>query len=318
MRASCRRSKSYSSEHGGRSLLWSTAFLSEFHCDRLVVIGVGLIGGSVAAALRRAGRVRRIVGVGRGRANIERALELGVIDEAIDDIAVAVKGADIVLLAVPVQQNARVLAQLAASLAAQTLVTDAGSTKRNFVADVRRLLSSHLSHVVPGHPVAGAELTGVDAANSELFVDRNVVLTPLPENDAGAIDRIESMWKACGARVSRMSCGHHDQVFAAVSHLPHMLAYTLVHMIATRSDAQELFSFAAGGFRDFTRIASSSPEMWRDIALANREALLVDIASYQQQLGQLADLIRNADAEQLGQIFKTARNARNAWLQQDS
>src|SRR5258705_461363 len=220
MRASCRRSRSFSSEHGGRSLLWSTAFLSEFHCDRLVVIGVGLIGGSVAAALRRAGRVRRIVGVGRGRANIERALELGVIDEAIDDIAVAVKGADIVLLAVPVRQNARVLAQLAASLAAQTLVTDAGSTKMNFVADARRLLSSHLSHVVPGHPVAGAELTGVDAANSELFVDRNVVLTPLPENDAGAIDRIESMWKACGARVSRMSCGHHDQVFAAVSHLP--------------------------------------------------------------------------------------------------
>lgn len=318
MRASCRRSRSYSSEHGGRSLLWSTAFLSEFHCDRLVVIGVGLIGGSVAAALRRARRVRRIVGVGRGRANIVRALELGVIDEAIDDIAVAVKDADIVLLAVPVRQSYRVLAQLAASLAAQTLVTDAGSTKRNFVADVRRLLTSHLSHVVPGHPIAGAELTGVDAANSELFVDRNVVLTPLPENDAGAIDRIESMWKACGARVSRMSSGHHDQVFAAVSHLPHMLAYTLVHMIATRSDAQELFSFAAGGFRDFTRIASSSPEMWRDIALANREALLVDIASYQQQLGQLADLIRNADAEQVGQIFKAARNARNVWLQQDS
>ena len=292
--------------------------MSHFHCDRLVIIGVGLIGGSVAAALRSAGRVRRIVGVGRGRANIERALELRVIDEAIEDIAVAVTGADIVLLAVPVQQNDRVLAQLAASLAAQTLVTDAGSTKRNFVAAVRRLLPSHLSHVIPAHPIAGAELTGVDAASSGLFVDRNVVLTPLPENQAGAIDRIESMWKACGARVSRMSCVHHDQVFSAVSHLPHMLAYTLVHMIATRPDAQELFSFAAGGFRDFTRIASSSPEMWRDIALANREALLADIASYQQQLGQLVELIRNADAEQLGQIFETARNARNAWLRQDS
>jgi prephenate dehydrogenase len=145
-----------------------------------------------------------------------------------------------------------------------------------------------------------------------------VVLTPLPENDAGAVDRIESMWKACGAHVSRMSSAHHDEVFSAVSHLPHVLAYALVHMIATRSDAQELFSFAAGGFRDFTRIASSSPEMWRDIALANREALLTDIARYQQQLGNLSELIRNADADRLVQVFEAARGARDAWLRQDS
>lgn len=292
--------------------------MSDFSCDRLVVIGVGLIGGSVAAALRRAGKVRRIVGVGRGSANIERALELRVIDEANDDISAAVRGADIVLLAVPVRQNDRVLAKLAGTVAADTLVTDAGSTKMDYVAAVRRLLPSHLAKVVPAHPIAGAELTGVDAANSGLFVDRNVVLTPLSETDPRAADRIESMWKACGARVSRMSPQHHDQVFSAVSHLPHMLAYTLVHMIATRSGAQELFSFAAGGFRDFTRIASSSPEMWRDIAAANRDALLADISSYQQQLAHLADLIRDADTEQLGTIFETARNARNAWLRHDS
>lgn len=292
--------------------------MSDFNCDRLVVIGVGLIGGSVAAALRRAGKVRRIVGVGRGSANIERALELRVIDEASGDIPAAVRGADIVLLAVPVQQNDRVLAKLAGTVAAETLVTDAGSTKMDYVAAVRRLLPSHLANVVPAHPIAGAELTGVDAANAGLFVDRNVVLTPLPETHPGSADRIESMWKACGARVSRMSPQHHDQVFSAVSHLPHMLAYTLVHMIATRPGAQELFSFAAGGFRDFTRIASSSPEMWRDIAAANRDALLADISSYQQQLAHLADLIRDSDAEQLGKIFETARNARNAWLRQDS
>lgn len=292
--------------------------LSEFSCNKLVVVGVGLIGGSVAAALRRAGRVRRVVGVGRGRANIERALELKVIDEASDDIAVAVQGADLVLLAVPVQQNDHVLAQLAGSLSAQTLVTDAGSTKMDYVAAVRRLLPALLAHVVPAHPIAGAELTGVDAAHPGLFVDKNVVLTPLPENNNQAVDRIESMWKACGARVSRMSPEHHDRVFSAVSHLPHMLAYTLVHMIATRPDAQELFSFAAGGFRDFTRIASSSPEMWRDIASTNRAALLADIETYQQQLTHLAGLIRDADAEQLGKIFETARNARNAWLRQDS
>lgn len=292
--------------------------LSEFSCNKLVVVGVGLIGGSVAAALRRAGRVRRVVGVGRGRANIERALELKVIDEASDDIAVAVQGADLVLLAVPVQQNDHVLAQLAGSLSAQTLVTDAGSTKMDYVAAVRRLLPALLAHVVPAHPIAGAELTGVDAAHPGLFVDKNVVLTPLPENHVQAVDRIESMWKACGARVSRMSPEHHDRVFSAVSHLPHMLAYTLVHMIATRPDAKELFSFAAGGFRDFTRIASSSPEMWRDIASTNRAALLADIETYQQQLTHLAGLIRDADAEQLGKIFETARNARNAWLRQDS
>ena len=292
--------------------------LSEFSCNKLVVVGVGLIGGSVAAALRRAGKVRRIVGVGRGRANIERALELKVIDEASDDVAVAVRGADLVLLAVPVQQNDHVLAQLAGSLSSDTLVTDAGSTKMDYVAAVRRLLPALLAHVVPAHPIAGAELTGVSAAQAGLFVDKKVVLTPLPENNIQAVDSIESMWKACGARVSRMSPEHHDRVFSAVSHLPHMLAYTLVHMIATRPDAQELFNFAAGGFRDFTRISSSSPEMWRDIASTNRAALLADIETYQQELTHLAGLIRDADAEQLGKIFETARNARNAWLRQDS
>lgn len=292
--------------------------MSAFSCNQLTIIGVGLIGGSVAAALRRAGKVRHIVGVGRGRANIERALELRIIDQASDDIAAASREADIVLLAVPVQQNDRILSRLAGAVAAQTLVTDAGSTKMDYVDAVRRLLPLHLARVVPAHPIAGAEMTGVDSANPGLFVDRNVVLTPLPENHAEALDRIESMWIACGARVSRMSPAQHDRVFAAVSHLPHMLAYTLVHMIATRADARELFKFAAGGFRDFTRIASSSPEMWRDIALSNREALLADITAYQEQLAQLAQFIRDADAEQLGRIFETARAARNAWLQQDS
>lgn len=291
--------------------------MNKFNCNKLVVIGVGLIGGSVAAALRRANSVRRIVGVGRGQANIQRALDLNVIDEASDDVATAVKDADIVLLAIPVRQNEKVLAQLAKSLNGHTLVTDAGSTKLDYVAAVRRLMAPHLRLVVPAHPIAGAELTGVDAAHSELFVNKNVVITPLPENDPAAVDCIESLWRTCGARVCRMSPDRHDEVFSAVSHLPHMLAYALVHMIATRPDAQELFSFAAGGFRDFTRIASSSPEMWRDIAEANRNALLTDLASYQQELARLAELIRTADTLQLGKIFSSARDARNAWLRQD-
>jgi prephenate dehydrogenase len=292
--------------------------LSNFHSDRLVVIGVGLIGGSVAAALRRAGKVRRVIGVGRGRANITRALELGVIDDAVEDIAAAVKGADAVLIAVPVQQNQRVLGALADALAPGTLVTDAGSTKQDFVAAVRRIAPRHLASVVPGHPIAGAELTGVDAASAGLFDGRNVVLTPLQENEAAAVDRVETMWKACGARVSRMTPERHDRVFSAVSHLPHMLAYTLVHMIATRPDAEALFGFAASGFRDFTRIAGSSAEMWRDIALANREILLADIEAYQQQLAALARRLRQTDGAEIERIFEAARSARNAWIRNGS
>jgi prephenate dehydrogenase len=292
--------------------------LSNFHSDRLVVIGVGLIGGSVAAALRRAGKVRRVIGVGRGRANVARALELGVIDDAAEDIAAALKGADAVLIAVPVQQNQRVLGALADALTPGTLVTDAGSTKQDFVAAVRRIVPRHLASVVPGHPIAGAELTGVDAASSGLFDGRNVVLTPLEENLAAAVDRVEAMWKACGARVSRMTPERHDRVFSAVSHLPHMLAYTLVHMIATRPDAEALFGFAASGFRDFTRIAGSSTEMWRDIALANRETLLADIEAYQQQLAELARRLRQADGAEIERIFEAARSARNAWIRNGS
>ena len=292
--------------------------MSNFHSARLIVIGVGLIGGSVAAALRRAGSVRRVIGVGRGRANIARALDLGVIDEAVEDIAAAVKGADAVLIAVPVQQNPRVLGALADTLTQGTLVTDAGSTKQDFVTAVRRIASRHLACVVPGHPIAGAELTGVDAASAMLFEGRNVVLTPLEENQAAAIDRVEAMWKACGARVSRMTPERHDRVFSAVSHLPHMLAYTLVHMIATRPDAEALFGFAASGFRDFTRIAGSSAEMWRDIALANREALLADIEAYQQQLTELSRSLRQADGAQIERLFEAARSARNAWTRNGS
>ncbi len=292
--------------------------MSNFHSDRLIVIGVGLIGGSVAAALRRAGSVRRVIGVGRGRANIARALELGVIDEAVEDIAAAVKGADAVLIAVPVQQNPRVLGALADALTPGTLVTDAGSTKQDFVASVRRIVLPASCVRCTGTPDCRCRTDGVDAASALLFEGRNVVLTPLEENQAAAIDRVEAMWKVCGARVSRMTPERHDRVFSAVSHLPHMLAYTLVHMIATRPDAETLFGFAASGFRDFTRIAGSSAEMWRDIALANREALLADIEAYQQQLAELARCLRQADGAEIERVFEAARSARNAWMRNGS
>ena len=288
--------------------------MEEFHIDKLVVIGVGLIGGSAAAALRRAGKVKRVVGVGRGRANVQRALELGVIDEAADDASLAVRDADAVLLAVPVRQNERVMAALAPALQPGTLVTDAGSTKQDFVDAARRILHDRLATVVPGHPIAGAEHTGVDAASPNLFQGKNVVLAPLPENAPAAVDRAEAMWRACGARVIRMPAEHHDRIFSAVSHLPHMLAYSLVHMISNRADATELFDFAASGFRDFTRIAGSSPEMWRDIAMANREALVADLEAYQLEVGKLTQRLRAADADELERIFRAAREARSAWL----
>lgn len=288
--------------------------MAEFRSERLVVIGVGLIGGSVAAALRRAGRVRHVVGVGRSRANMDRARELGVIDEISQDIGAAVKTADTVLLAVPVQQNERVLSALAQAMQHGTLVTDAGSTKQDFVAAVRRLAPAHLETIVPGHPIAGAEHTGVDAASAGLFEGKNVVLTPLPENRADAVDRVESLWRACGARITRMPAGHHDRVFSAVSHLPHMLAYALVHMIASRPDAGELFDYAASGFRDFTRIAGSSPEMWRDIATANRDALVADLEAYQKEVAALTERLRAADGATLERIFEIARSARSDWL----
>jgi len=194
------------------------------------------------------------------------------------------------------------------------VITDAGSTKRDFVEAVRDVFGAHAPSVVPAHPIAGAELTGVDAASASLFEGRRVVLTPLPESEPQAVSKIESMWLACGARVIRMSAQHHDEVFSTVSHLPHVLAYALVNLVASRADAKELFSFAASGFRDFTRIAGSSPEMWRDICVANRDCIAADIDAFQHALSEVAQRVRAGDVEALTRIFEAARDARQAWL----
>lgn len=282
--------------------------------DRLAVIGVGLIGGSAALALRRAGKVGRVVGIGRGRANLERALALGIIDEIAVDVAAGVTGADAVLVAVPVAQFGPVLVAVREAMSAGALVTDAGSTKQDVVAAARASLGSRLSRFVPAHPIAGAERVGADAAREALFDGRNVVLTPLPGTDPDALEAVEALWRACGARVSRMTPAEHDAVFAAVSHLPHVLAYTLVAMIAGRPDAGRLFGYAAGGFRDFTRIASSSPEMWRDICLANRESLVAEIDAYGAALQGLRALVASADGAGLEHLFAESRTARDAWI----
>ena len=291
-----------------------TRDLDDFRIGKLVVIGVGLIGGSLAAALKRKEIVDRVVGVGRGRANIERALSLGVIDEASNDLGAAASDADVVLVAVPVGQTAGVLKQLRGSLKSGAVVTDAGSTKRDFVTLARAEFGAALGNVVPGHPIAGAERTGVDAASPDLFIGKRVVLTPLPESSDESVDRVEAMWRACGAEVIRMSAEHHDSVFSAVSHLPHVLSYALVEMIASRGNAEELFSFAASGFRDFTRIAGSSPEMWRDICASNRDQLVSDIEAFKQALVAMADHIRTGEVDSLEAIFAAAAGARQTWI----
>lgn len=281
--------------------------------DKLVVCGVGLIGGSVALALRRARLVNRIVGIGRRPEPLAVARQLGVIDEIATDWADALDGASMVLLAMPVGQMDAVAAAIAPHLAPGTIVTDAGSTKRDVIEAIYRHLGGHLATVVPAHPIAGAEKSGPAAAQAELYRGRKVVVTPLPENTPEAVARVRDMWAACGAVLHEMSPQEHDRVFAAVSHLPHLLAFGLVHDLAGRANAEQLFSYAASGFRDFTRVAGSHPEMWRDICLANRHSLLAELDAYLSELAYLRALLLDGNGPSLEAVFADASRARNEW-----
>lgn len=282
---------------------------------KLVVCGVGLIGGSFALALRRAGAVGTVVGIGRSRAALGRALALGIIDGIADGWADALADADFVLVAAPVGQMDAIMAAMVPHLRPGTVVTDAGSTKRDVVAAIGRHLGAHLATVVPAHPIAGAEKSGAEAAFAELFAGRKVVVTPLPTNAPAAVERVKAAWLACGAAVVDMSPQEHDHVFAAVSHLPHLLAFGLVDDLARRPNAELLFSHAASGFRDFTRIAGSHPEMWRDICVSNRIALIAELDQYLAELARLRDLLDAADGPGLQAVFDNARRARLAWAE---
>jgi len=282
--------------------------------EKLVVVGVGLIGGSFALALREHGVVKHVVGVGRSRENLDHALGLGIIDEAFTDAARAVPEADLVLLAVPVGQLPAVMLQMDKRLDPATVVTDAGSTKRDVIRHARQHLPKHLTRFVPAHPVAGTEHSGAAAAKRDLYRGKRVVLTPLPENDPAAIRLVRELWRDCGASVDEMSADAHDAVFAAVSHLPHALAFALVNLIVDHPLRDSLFSFAASGFRDFTRIASSSPEMWRDICVSNYDALLTELGAYERELQRFRHLLEAQDSPGIEALFKRARDAREAWL----
>jgi prephenate dehydrogenase len=281
---------------------------------KIAIFGVGLIGGSFALALKRQSAVAEVVGIGRRRETLEQAVRLGLIDRIARDVADAVSGTDLILLAAPVAQTGALLDAIAPHLDPGTVVTDAGSTKSDVVSAARAALGEKIEQFVPGHPIAGREQNGPEAALSDLYVGKKVILTPLPENLPELVERVASAWTQCGALIHRLTSHEHDAVFAAVSHLPHLLAYALVDDIAARPNAQRLFDYAASGFRDFTRIAGSSPEMWRDIALANRPSLLAELDAYLTQVTQMRDLLDKSDGAALEALFGRAQQARHAWI----
>ncbi len=279
---------------------------------RLAILGVGLIGGSLARALRAAGAVGEVAGCGRSQANLRKALELGVIDHAEASAADAVRGADMVVLALPVGSMASTFAQIAPHLGPRTVVTDVGSVKGSIVNAARAALGAHFVQFVPAHPIAGTEKSGVTASFAGLFQGRRVVLTPLPETDTSAIAQVQAMWQATGAQTVAMDVAHHDEILAATSHLPHLLAFCLVDALCTMDDSRVIFDFAGGGFRDFTRIAASDPVMWRDICLANRTAVLAALRQYRQDLDALAQAVERGDGAWLETLFTRARHEREA------
>ena len=283
--------------------------------NKIVIFGVGLIGGSFARALRHAGVVTTLVGVGRSPEVMARALELGIIDQVATSLADAMHGADLVLIAAPVAQTGRILESLHPYLEDGTVVTDAGSTKSDVVAAARAALGERVGQFVPGHPIAGRETNGPDAAIIDLYCGKKTVLTPLPENAAADVARVAAAWKACGAVIHQLTPQEHDTVFASVSHLPHLLAYALVDDIARKPHSALLFQYAASGFRDFTRIAGSSPEMWRDISLANQGALLGELDAYLAQLTGLRAMLAAGDGAAIETVYANAQRARCRWIE---
>lgn len=283
--------------------------------DKVVIVGVGLIGGSFGLALKQARAAKTVVGIGRSSEAMARALELGIVDSVAQSPQDAMRGADLVLIAAPVAQTGPILASLLPYLEPHTIVTDAGSTKTDVAAAARAVLGERIGQFVPGHPIAGRESNGPDAALAGLYRGKKTVITALPENPAQNVERVAAAWRLCGAIIHRLTPEEHDKVFAAVSHLPHLLAYALVDDIAAKPHAGLLFQYAASGFRDFTRIAGSSPEMWRDISLANRDALVAELDAYLAQLTKLRSLLAAADGAGLEAVYANAQRARRDWVE---
>ncbi|MDD2734199.1 MAG: prephenate dehydrogenase/arogenate dehydrogenase family protein [Desulfuromonadaceae bacterium] len=279
--------------------------------NRLAIIGVGLIGGSLARALREAGAVGSVVGIGRSLANLEEALALGICDEITRDVRKGVAGADMVFISVPVCAIPAVVAEIAPSLAPGCIVTDGGSVKTAIVSECEALMPSGC-HFVGGHPIAGTEHSGAAASFATLYRGKRCILTPTERTDRAALATVDHLWRLTGAEVCSMEPGHHDRIFAEISHLPHMAAYALVHAVGTADvEGENVLSYTAGGFRDFTRIASSDPAMWRDISLMNREALLKSIDGFSASLAELRRRIDTSDQAGLTEFFTIAKQFRD-------
>lgn len=281
--------------------------------DRLCIVGVGLMGGSLAKDLRHLGLCGEIIGCSRKREHLARARELGIIDAYHLDPAKAVEGADLVVLAVPLGAMAAVLAAMGPGLASDAVLTDVGSAKCSVIEAARSAFGTVPENFVPAHPIAGTEHSGVEAALQGLFQGCRVILTPTAQTRPEAVNRVRDMWQAVGAEVLEMDPAHHDQVLAATSHLPHMLAYTLVNMLGQMEERVEMFRYAAGGFRDFTRIASSDPQMWHDICIANRDALVDALEQFQADLGVAVAAIRDGDGKTVKEIFTRAKALRDRY-----
>ena len=282
--------------------------------ERLAIIGVGMIGASLALALKQAHAVNHVVGCGRNQLNLQKGVDLGVIDSYTASIAEAASSADVVVLATPLGAMKQVFEQIVDIISEYTVITDTGSAKGSVIKIAQTVLGDKISQFVPGHPIAGAEKSGVEAGLADLYQNRRVIITPLESTDPEAIAKIESMWQACGASIEYLGVEHHDKVLAATSHLPHMLAYGLVNYLSSLNDHDEIFKYAAGGFRDFTRIASSDPVMWRDVCISNGEALLTLIEGYKNELDQVSVAIRDGDQERLLELFGKAKSERDSLI----
>lgn len=288
--------------------------MTDFHIDKLAVVGVGLIGGSLALALKEAGAVGKVVGIGRGLPNLETALRLGIVDSFTQDVAEGVAEADVVFLATPVQALGALAKQAMPHLKAGAILTDGGSVKQAVIDAIEPHLRDDV-HFVPGHPIAGTENSGAEAAFATLYRDRRCILTPTAKTAAAALNRMCSMWQLVGSQVVIMEVEKHDRVLAAISHLPHMVAYALVNAVGSYDRYNEnILEYSAGGFRDFTRIASSDPTMWRDIALTNREALVEMMEQFEVFFAELKEDVATGSADRLFEFFRRSKKSRDEIL----
>ncbi len=284
--------------------------------ERLCIIGIGLIGGSIAKAARANGLCKQVVAYGRDKntPNMQRAVELGVIDAFYIDMGEAMASTDCVIIATPVGTMPAIFEQLKPFWNEQAIYSDAGSTKGSVVAALETVFGRVPTNFVPAHPIAGAERSGVEASTVDLFQSRRLIITPLETTNPHAVEKLSEFWRQIGSCVSIMSVDHHDTVLAATSHLPHILAFALVGLLGRKDEQREIFKYAAGGFKDFSRIASSDPTMWLDICLANKQEIIPLIQQFQAELGQIEQMLQNDQAQQLFDAFSYAKNARQRFL----